>query len=154
MPTPWTRSQEPGARSQNREVRSEKPEGRDGMEKERQKAKTFRDLIVWRKAHELVIEIYRLTPAFPKSEMFGLAQQIRRAAVSIPANIAEGFVRRGKADKVRSMNIAESSLEECRYYLILVPDLGYGQTDRLITTIEEVSKMLNAYERAILASDY
>ena len=124
------------------------------METERQKARTFRDLMVWRKAHEFVLEVYRFTSTFPKSEIYGLAQQMRRAAVSIPANIAEGFTRRGKTDKARFMNIAESSLEESRYYLILAPDLGYGQTDLLRNSAEEVSRLLNAYARAILAPDF
>ena len=116
------------------------------------KAKTFRDLRVWCKAHEYALEIYRFTSTFPKSELFGLSQQMRRAAVSIPANIAEGFSRRGKSDKLRFMNFAESSLEESRYYLILARDLGYGQTDNLMKLLEEVSRPLNAYARAILAS--
>ncbi len=122
------------------------------METERQKARTFRDLMVWRKAHDFVLEVYRFTSTFPKSEIYGLAQQMRRAAVSIPANIAEGFTRRGKIDKARFMNLAESSLEESRYYLILAPDLGYGQTDHLMNSAEEVSRLLNGYARAILAS--
>ena len=79
---------------------------------------------------------------------------MRRAAVSIPANIAEGFRRRGKADKSRFMNIAEGSLEECRYYLILAKDLGYGETAALNIILEELSRMLNAYATAILASNF
>jgi len=75
-----------------------------------------------------------------------------RRAVSIPANIAEGFRRRGKADKARYMNMAEALLEESRYYLILAQDLGYGQTDKLASSLEEVSRLLNAYASAILAS--
>ena len=122
------------------------------MQTEPPKAKTFRDLKVWHKAHEFVLEIYRLTSAFPKNETFGLTQQMRRAAVSIPANIAEGFTRRGKNDKVRFMNYAEGSLEESRYYLILAHDLEYGQTEGLMKLLEEVSRPLNAYTRAILAS--
>jgi four helix bundle protein len=122
------------------------------MQAEPSKAKTFRDLRVWHKAHEYALGIYRFTSAFPKSEIFGLSQQMRRAAVSIPANIAEGFTRRGKNDKIRFMNFAESSLEESRYYLILARDLGYGQTDSLMISLEEVSRPLNAYTRAILAS--
>ncbi len=118
------------------------------------KAKSFRDLTVWRKAHQFVLGVYRLTSTFPKDEKYSLVQQMRRAAVSIPANIAEGFSRRGKADKVRFMNIAESSLEEVRYYLILSPDLGYGQTDLLLSATDEVSRLLNAYSRAILASTF
>ena len=108
--------------------------------------------MVWRKAHGFVLDVYQCTSTFPKSEVYGLAQQMRRAAVSIPANIAEGFTRRGTTDKARFMNIAESSLEESRYYLILTQDLGYGQTDLLMNSIEEVSRLLNAYARAILAS--
>ena len=122
------------------------------MQTEQPKAKSFRDLMVWRKAHEFVLAVYRFTSTFPKSEIYGLAQQMRRAAVSIPANIAEGFTRRGKTDKARFMNIAESSLEESRYYLILSQDLGYGQTDGLMNALEDVSRPLNAYARAILAS--
>ena len=78
---------------------------------------------------------------------------MRRAAVSIPANIAEGFRRRGKADKARYMNMAEASLEESRYYLILAQDLGYGDTSNLTSSLEEVSRLLNAYASAIRASD-
>jgi four helix bundle protein len=79
-------------------------------------ARTFRDLLVWRKAHEFVLSVYPFTAEFSKPEIFGLALQLRRAAVSIPANIVEGFRRRGKADKARFMNMAEGSVEECRYY--------------------------------------
>ena len=115
-------------------------------------ARSFRDLLVWRKAHAFVPAVYAFTAAFPRQETYGLALQMRRAAVSIPANIAEGFRRRSKAEKARYMNIAEGSLEECRYYLILAHDLGYGQTDSLTFLLEEVSRLLNAYARAILAS--
>jgi four helix bundle protein len=73
--------------------------------------------------------------------------------VSVAANIAEGFRKRGRADKVRYMNIAEGSIEECRYYLILAEDLGYGETKDLMEMLEEVSRLLNAYSKAILSSD-
>jgi four helix bundle protein len=119
---------------------------------ERLGAKTFRDLIVWRKAHEFVIEIYRYTSSFPKSETYALGSQMRRAAVSIPANIAEGFKRRGKADKARFMNIAEASLEESRYYLILAADLQYGKGENVMKLLEEVSRLLHAYAATILNS--
>jgi four helix bundle protein len=115
-------------------------------------ARTFRDLVVWQKAHAFVLAVYSLTPGFPRHETYGLSMQLRRAAVSIPANIAEGFRRRGKQDKARFMNIAEGSLEECRYYLILARDLGYGDTAQLSDTLEEVSRLLHAYSTAILAS--
>lgn len=115
-------------------------------------ARTFQDLLVWEKAQQLVLEVYALTAAFPKQETYGLALQMRRAAVSIPANIAEGFRRRSKADKARFMNMAEGSAEECRYFLILAKDLGYSDTGKLSAILEEVSRLLAAYAAAILAS--
>src|SRR5439155_22722797 len=123
------------------------------MQTKRPKAKTFRDLLVWRKAHEFVLGVYRFTATFPKSETYGLALQMRRAAVSIPANIAEGFARRSDADKVRFFNIAVGSVEESRYYLILSQDLGYGDTQTLTGSLEEASRLLSGYTRAILAPD-
>ena len=123
------------------------------MPADRQPARTFRDLAVWRKAHDFVLAVYTFTADFPRQETYGLALQMRRAAVSIPANIAEGFRRRGKADKARFMNMAEGSVEECRYFLILASDLGYGDTSSLSALLDEVSRMLSAYASAILASD-
>ena len=120
---------------------------------DKKRAKTFQDLIVWQKAHFFVLTIYRLTKDFPKSEIYGLTQQLRRAAVSIAANIAEGFRKRTRADKARFMNIAQGSLEESRYYLILTGDLAYGEMGPAISQLEEVSKLLEAYLRAILDSD-
>jgi len=98
---------------------------------EREPARTFRDLIVWQKAHQFVLAAYKLSQRFPREELYGLTSQLRRAAVSIPANIAEGFKKKGQPDKARFMNIAQGSLEECRYYLILINDLGYGDTEHL-----------------------
>lgn len=118
----------------------------------RDPAKTFRDLIVWQKAHQFVLDVYRFSEAFPKSETYGLTSQLRRPAVSIPANIAEGFKKTGRPDKARFMNTAQGSLEECRYYLILVADLRYGDTANLNNQLEEVSKLLDAYASAILNS--
>jgi four helix bundle protein len=83
-----------------------------------------------------------------------LSSQFRRAAVSIAANIAEGFKKRGKADKLRFLNIAQGSLEESRYYLILVRDLDYGDVTELSVCLAEVSKLLEAYSQAILSSAY
>jgi four helix bundle protein len=120
---------------------------------QRAKAKTFQDLVGWHKAHKFVMAAYRFTEGFPKSETYGLSAQMRRAAVSIPANIAEGFRKRGGPDKARYMNTAEGSVEECRYYLILAQDLGYGSSEELRKSLEEVSRLLNAYSKAILASD-
>lgn len=123
------------------------------MSEQRGPARTFRDLIVWQKAHELVLGIYQYTTGFPKQETYALGIQMRRAAVSIPANIAEGFRKRGRADKIRFMNMAEGSLEESRYYLILSEDLGYGKTEVLMGRLEEVSRLLNAYSKAIATHD-
>ncbi|MDQ3132204.1 MAG: four helix bundle protein [Acidobacteriota bacterium] len=112
-------------------------------------AKSFEDLEIWKKAHAFVLKIYRLTEHFPKHELFGLTSQFRRAAVSIPANIAEGFKKTGKADKLRFYNIVQGSLEECRYYLILAKDLNYGDVQQLKFDLEEVSKMLVSYMQKI-----
>lgn len=116
-------------------------------------ARTFEDLVVWRKAHTFVLEVYRQSRRFPRQELYGLTVQLRRAAVSVPANIAEGFKRNTKADKARFMNIAQGSLEESRYYLILAKDLSYlSISDRnLLNQLEEVSRLLEGYRRGILA---
>ena len=116
-------------------------------------ARTFEDLVVWQKAHQFVLAVYRLTRAFPRSEIYGLTSQFRRAAVSIAANIAEGFRKRGSADKVRFLNIAQGSLEESRYYLILTRDLDYGDVAEAKAILEQTSKLLEAYSRTILNSE-
>ena len=118
----------------------------------RERAKRFEDLIVWQKAHQFVLSIYRVSDSFPNNESYGLTSQFRRAAVSVPGNIAEGFKRKSKPDKVRLMNIAQGSLEECRYYLLLSKDLGYADTQELMIKAEEVSKLLEAYAKSILSS--
>lgn len=115
-------------------------------------AKSFQELIVWQKAHAFVLQVYATTRVFPKEELYGLCSQFRRAAVSIPANIAEGFRRRSRPDKARFLNIAEASLEECRYYLILAHDLGYMDKETLWERSEEVGRLLNGYRSTILAS--
>ena len=112
---------------------------------ERKPAETFQDLIVWQKAHQLVLRVYRLTSTYPKAELFGLVSQMRRAAVSVPANIAEGFKRKGQSDKARVMNIAQGSLEELRYYFILSRDLEYIKRSEGSDDVDEVGRMLAAY---------
>jgi four helix bundle protein len=119
---------------------------------ERKPAKIFEDLIVWQKAHRFVLMVYKYTSNFTKSEMYSLTPQFRRAAISIPANIAEGFKKKGKADKARFLNIAQGSLEECRYYLILSDDLGYGNSIDLNQQLTEVSKLMQAYMTSVLNS--
>ncbi len=123
------------------------------MSPQRVPARTFEDLIVWQRAHEFVLNVYGYSAGFPKSETYGLSAQFRRAAVSIPANIAEGFRKTGNRDKARFMNIAQGSIEECRYYLILAKDLSYGENDFLMRLLGEVSRILNSYSKAILAPD-
>ena len=113
----------------------------------------FQNLLVWRKAHAWVLEVYRLTRVFPKEETYALTPQLRRAAVSVPANIVEGFRKRGRADKIRFFNIAQGSLDECHYYLILARDLGYANTDVHLAALDEISRMLNSYSRAVAAND-
>src|SRR5687767_2495613 len=115
-------------------------------------SRTFEDVEVWQKAHASVLGIYSLTESFPKHELFGLTSQLRRAAVSVPANFAEGFAKAGRADKARFYNMAQGSLEECRYYLILARDLGYADTKYSLHELENISKMLEAYKRAMLKS--
>ena len=115
-----------------------------------EKSKTFKEVIVWQKAHTFVLSVYKVSENFPKSEMHGLTSQFRRAAVSIAANIAEGYKKRGTADKLRFYNISQGSLEECRYFIILANDLGYLKDEnKLNIQIEEVSKLLHGYMKAI-----
>ena len=115
------------------------------------RAVRFEDLEVWKKAHKLVLEIYRITKEFPADEKFGLISQMRRAGVSIAANIAEGFKKRGLKDKANFYNIAQGSLEEIRYYIILAKDLGYvGDTKSITQQIEEVGKMLHGLINSVV----
>src|ERR1044071_624426 len=115
-------------------------------------AKSFQDLVVWQKAHQFVLSVYNYSDYFPQKEIYGLTSQFRRAAVSIAANIAEGFKKKGRSDKAPFLNIAQGSLEECRYYLVLAKDLGYGDHPELLPQLEEVSKLLEKYTTAILDS--
>jgi four helix bundle protein len=108
-------------------------------------AESFQDLTVWQKAHQFVLSVYNYSDYFPQKEVYGLTSQLRRAAISVPANIAEGFKEKSAVDKARFMNAARGSLEECRYYLILAKDLGYGDNPELAPLLEEVGKMLGEY---------
>lgn len=106
---------------------------------------SFRDLKVWAKAHQLVLLVYEATKSFPKDELYGLTSQMRRAAVSVPANIAEGYKRKGQKEKVRFYNIAQASLEELRYFNLLSNDLQYNIPEEAEKISEEVSRMLEIY---------
>lgn len=115
------------------------------------KTQRFEELIVWQKAHSLVLEIYKLSKDFPKEETYGITSQLRRSSVSVAANISEGYRKKSKVDKLRFLNIAEGSLDETKYYIILIRDLKFikNEYDKLFELSEEVSKLLNAYSIAI-----
>ena len=116
-------------------------------------AYSFENIIAWQKAHAFVLFVYRVTRHFPKDEIFGLISQFRRAAVSIEANIAEGYKKLSKADKLRFFNISQGSLEECRDYIILSRDLDYIsqiEFEELHTGLVTTSKFLNSYCEAIV----
>ena len=113
---------------------------------------SFKDIVAWQKAHLFVLQVYQITRSFPAEERYGLCSQFQRAAVSIPANIAEGYKKLSQADKLHFLNISQGSLEECRYYILLAKDLDYITLDcynELTKSIEDVSRLLNAYSKGI-----
>jgi four helix bundle protein len=116
----------------------------------------FNDLRVWQRSHALVLAVYRLSDRFPRSERFGLTTQLRRAAVSVPTNVAEGSKRRGQADYARFVNVAEGSIAETEYLLMLSRDLGYATPDEvglLLAETTEIARMLNALHSRIQQGD-
>jgi four helix bundle protein len=113
------------------------------------KSQSFRDVVVWQKAHAFALAIYRCTEVFPKHEIFALTSQLRRAAASIPSNFVEGFRRRTAPDKIRFYNIAQGSADECLYQLILAHDLRYADTTALQADLEEVSRLLQGYIKGL-----
>ena len=114
--------------------------------------RTYRDLVVWQKAYDLSLAVYRATRGFPNDEVYGLRSQLRRAAISIPSNIAEGYGRRTTAEYVRSLNIAYGSRCELETQLSIAADLGYISrtvATRLEQQAAEVERMLTALRRAL-----
>ena len=109
------------------------------------KSQSFRDVLVWQKAHAFTLAVYNVTKAFPNYELFALTSQLRRAASSAPSNFVEGFRKRTTPDKIRFYNIAQASADECVYQLILAHDLGYADTTALQADLEEVSRLLQGY---------
>lgn len=106
---------------------------------------TFRDIIAWQKAHELVLSVYAVTKSFPRNEEFGLTNQIRRAAVSIPSNIAEGYKRKSNRDSLHFYNIAEGSLKELKYQVLLARDLNYMDKkdyEQISTLADETGRLI------------
>jgi len=115
------------------------------------KIKSFVEISAWQKSHTLVLEVYRITKQFPKQEEYCLVNQIRRAAISIPSNIAEGFKRKSAKDSDHFYNIADGSLEEVKYQLILSKDLQYISSfefDRIWLLSEEVGKILSGWKKS------
>jgi len=112
----------------------------------------FRELKVWQRSHALAVDVYRLSAAFPPRERFGLTVQLRRAAVSVPTNIAEGSKRLRKQDYARFLNIAEGSIAETEYLLLLSAELGFlsnKHAERLGAEAAEIARMLNSLRRRV-----
>lgn len=114
---------------------------------------TFKDLVVWQKAHALVLKIYKESSVFPSEERYGLTSQIRRAAVSIAANIAEGFRKRSKKEKVYFYQVSQTSMEEVRYYILLANDLAYWKQMELEEELDDVGRLLEGLIKSIQVSD-
>ena len=102
-----------------------------------EKIKDFKDLNAWQESHKLVVMIYRITEDFPKSEIFGLTNQMRRSAISITSNIAEGFGRQGYKEKIQFYYLSQGSLIELKNQLIAARDIGYLQNEDYIDLIEQ-----------------
>ena|ERR1019366_5653616 len=116
------------------------------MESTRQKIYSYRDLVVWQKALDLVTEIYRATSGFPREEVFGLTSQLRRSAVSVPSNIAEGQGRATKGEFIQFLSHARGSLYELETQIVIAGRLGYLLAERehaLAAKAEEVARILN-----------
>ena len=104
----------------------------------------FQDLNVWKAAHRLTLDLYTAVRSFPADERFCLSLQMRRAAISIPANIAEGFGRRGPKDQRRFYNISRGSAEELKYFLLLASDLGFlKESRRFSEALDQICAMLH-----------
>jgi len=118
--------------------------------------KGFQDLVVWQKAHKLALEIYKLTNIFPRHEQFGLTSQLRRAAYSIPSNLAEGYGRRSTKELLQFLAVANGSAEELRYFLILTRDLRYVSAEdqhRLDEELTSIVQMIAALARSVKGRD-
>jgi four helix bundle protein len=117
-------------------------------------SRNFRDLGMWQKSHALTMQVYELTQGFPQEERFGLTSQMRRSAVSIPANIAEGCGRGGSAELSRFLTIAQGSASELEYLCTLAGALGMlqeGEAEELCQAVQEVARMINGYQAKLEA---
>jgi four helix bundle protein len=116
--------------------------------------KSYRDLLVWQRAIELVVLVYRLSAEFPRNEVYGLTAQIRRASVSVPSNIAEGYGRGTRKEYLQFLSIARGSLMELETQAILAERLSYAtstQVDKLLSDSERLGKMLGSLIRSLRA---
>lgn len=115
-----------------------------------EKIQTFLDLNVWKKAHQLVLNIYKITVNLPASEQHTLADQLKRSSSTVASSISEGFQKRNKQEKIKLYNDAQSALNNVYYLLILTKDLNYSNTSELLENAHEVQKMLSGLIRSIL----
>ena len=120
---------------------------------DREAAKDFRELLVWQRAHQFVLAVYNYSDYFPPKEAYGLTPQFRRAAAAIPVGVIRSLREEDKTERAKLINAARGSLDECRYYLILAKDLGYGDHPELLPLLEELSGLLGEYAAAALAPD-
>ena len=117
--------------------------------------KSFKELIVWQKAHLFVLSVYKFAQSFPKDELYGLTSQFKRAAVSIAGNIAEGYAKKSLADKLKFFNISQGSLEECEYYIVLSRDLEFisKEQEKVLDSLsDEIGKLLQSYMKKVQSS--
>src|SRR5215212_8792417 len=119
----------------------------------REEAKDFRRLPVWQRAHQFVLSVYNYSDYFPAKEAHGLTPRFRLAAANIPVALIQGLREENDVARAKLLDEARGSLEECRYYLILAKDLGYGDHPELLPQLEELSGLLGEYAAAILAPD-
>ncbi|MBA7506219.1 hypothetical protein ES706_04900 [subsurface metagenome] len=114
--------------------------------------KDFRDIKIWQRAHNFVLKVYKVTKPFPQEEVYGLTSQIRRAAASVPTNIAEGCGRNTDAELARFMEIASGSASELDYLLLLAKDIGLLAENgyvELLTELTEIRKMLTTFIKTV-----
>ena len=113
--------------------------------------KSFRDLIVWQKAHQLILASYKATKTYPKDELYGLTSQIRRAIVSVAANIVEGYKRNTDKQTLQFLNISDASFEEFKYLMLLSRDLDFitnCKYEEIFTNSEEVGRLLSGFQKS------
>ena len=130
-------------------------ESRESERKEKSIMQRFTELKVWQRSHALVLAVYRLTAKFPVEERFGLVGQLRRATLSVPTNIAEGSKRQSGPEYARFLNIAEGSLAELEYLLLVSRDLTYATANTvqpLLTEADAIARMLHALRMKVVGS--